>query len=64
MGDRMKERVDADLYDLYNGDDGPGFDEEFHAQLLSGAHLLNNIEHELFMMGWKAAKEFYESKED
>lgn len=45
--------------DPYNGDDGPGFDHEFHAKLLAGAHLLNDEGRETFEMGWKAAKEFF-----
>lgn len=29
VGNRMKERIDTDLYDRYNGDDGPGLTKNF-----------------------------------
>lgn len=45
--------------DPYNGDDGPGFDYEFHAKLLAGVHLLNDEGREAFNMGWEAAKAFF-----
>lgn len=50
---------DKNPIDPYNGDDGPGFDHEFHAKLLAGAHLLNDEGRETFDMGWEAAKEFF-----
>ena len=44
--------------DQYNGDDGPGFDHEFHATLLAGAHLMNEEQLKFFNIGWKAGREF------
>lgn len=45
--------------DPYNGDDGPGFDYEFHEKLKAGLHLMSFGEQKLWNAGWDAAKAFY-----
>lgn len=45
--------------DPYNGDDGPGFDYEFHESLLHGVHLMNDEERLAWFSGWEAAKKFF-----
>ena len=49
--------------DPYNGDDGPGFDYEFHAKLLCGAHLLDENDRVYFNIGWKAGRNFEAEKQ-
>lgn len=49
--------------DPYNGDDGPGFDYEFHAQLLAGAHLLNDNDRAAFMLGWNACRDYMDQSQ-
>lgn len=55
----MPNKTNTPAEDPYNGDDGPGFDHEFHAKLLAGAHLLNDEGRDAFEMGWDAAKAFF-----
>lgn len=49
--------------DPYNGDDGPGFDEEFHYKLTCGLHLMSEDAQRYFEIGFKAAKVFMEQKQ-
>lgn len=47
----------------YNGDDGPGFDYEFHAHLLAGVHLMTDEQRTFFLNGWNACKEWMQQNE-
>lgn len=55
----LGKQAESDPADPYNGDDGPGFDYEFHAKLLAGAHLLSDEQKEVFDLAWGASKEFF-----
>ncbi len=62
VGTKQDQPTDSVSDDPYNGDDGPGFDYEFHAKLLAGAHLLSDEQKEVFDLAWDAAKNFVAEK--
>lgn len=48
--------------DSYNGDDGPGFDYEFHESLKHGVHLMTDEQRIFWLAGWEAAKDYFKGK--
>ena len=59
MGYELEQAEQEPVADPYNGDDGPGFDYEFHEKLKAGLHLMSFDEQKLWNAGWDAAKAFY-----
>lgn len=55
----MNNRIENDPY---NGDDGPGFDYEFHESLKNGVHLMTDEQRHFWYAGWEAAKKFFKEE--
>ena len=57
----MNDRIENDPY---NGDDGPGFDYEFHESLLHGVHMMTDEQRTFWYAGWEAAKAYFTKEQE